>query len=76
MVRTRLSDGTASIMGTSGARQLFSTGNGGVVMRAITHIEQEVSMGKNTVTYRYYRHRRCRIKSTRQPCWNYRTRER
>jgi hypothetical protein len=31
-------------MGTSGARQLFSTGNGGVVMRAITHIEQ--SMGK------------------------------
>jgi DNA gyrase subunit A len=41
----------ASIMGTSGARQLFSTGNGGVVMRAITHIEQ-VSMGKNKASSR------------------------
>jgi DNA gyrase subunit A len=41
----------ASIMGTSGARQLFSTGNGGVVMRAITHIEQ-VSVGKNKASSR------------------------
>jgi DNA gyrase subunit A len=33
-------------MGTSGARQLFSTGNGGVVMRAITHIESKYPWGR------------------------------
>jgi DNA gyrase subunit A len=37
----------ASIMGTSGARQLYSTGNGGVVMRAVTHIEQ-IATGKKS----------------------------
>jgi DNA gyrase subunit A len=34
----------ASIMGTSGAKQLYSTGNGGIVLRAITEMEQ-VSRG-------------------------------
>jgi len=33
----------ASILGTAGARQLYSTGNGGVVMRATTEIEKIVS---------------------------------
>lgn len=30
----------ASILGTSGSKQLYTTGNGGVVMRAITEIEE------------------------------------
>ena len=34
----------ASIMGTSGAKQLYMTGNGGVVLRAVTEMEQ-VSRG-------------------------------
>jgi DNA gyrase subunit A len=32
----------ASIMGTAGAKQLYTTGNGGVVMRAVTQIENVV----------------------------------
>jgi DNA gyrase subunit A len=36
----------ANIMGTSGARQLYQTGNGGVMMRATTQVEKIV-VGKN-----------------------------
>lgn len=36
----------ATIMGTAGAKQLYQTGNGGVVMRAKTHIER-IEIGKN-----------------------------
>jgi DNA gyrase subunit A len=35
----------ASIMGTRGAKQLYKTSSGGIVMRAISHIEQ-ISSGK------------------------------
>jgi len=35
----------ARIMGTSGSKKLYSTGNGGVVVRAVTHVEQIVSKG-------------------------------
>ena len=37
----------ACIIGKSGARKLYTTGNGGVVMRAVMHLEQVVS-GKKT----------------------------
>jgi len=37
----------ASIMGLDGARKLYTTGNGGVMMRAVTHMEQ-VKTGKNS----------------------------
>lgn len=30
----------ASLMGTSGAKQLYTTGNGGIVLRAVTNLEQ------------------------------------
>mmetsp|Transcript_12608 Transcript_12608/g.17979 ORF Transcript_12608/g.17979 Transcript_12608/m.17979 type:complete len:863 (-) Transcript_12608:88-2676(-) len=33
----------ASILGTSDARKLYKTGNGGIVVRAITHVEQRSS---------------------------------
>jgi DNA gyrase subunit A len=36
----------AKIMGRDGAKQLYTTGNGGIVMRAITHIEQLTRRGK------------------------------
>lgn len=36
----------AKIMGRDGAKQLYTTGNGGVVMRAITQIEQLTRRGK------------------------------
>jgi DNA gyrase subunit A len=39
----------ASIMGTSGAKQLYSTGNGGIVMRAVTEMET-VTRGKAATT--------------------------
>lgn len=39
----------ATIMGTDGAKKLYSTGNGGIVMRAVTHIEQ-VKFGKGAMT--------------------------
>jgi len=39
----------ATIMGTDGAKKLYSTGNGGIVMRAVTHIEQ-VKFGKGSQT--------------------------
>jgi len=37
----------ASIMGTSGAKQLYTTGNGGIVLRAVTTIER-ISRGGGT----------------------------
>lgn len=37
----------ASIMGTSGAKKLYTTGNGGVIMRAVTEIEK-VARGKSS----------------------------
>lgn len=37
----------ACIIGTSGSRKLYTTGNGGVVMRAVMHLEQ-VASGKKT----------------------------
>lgn len=39
----------ASIMGTEGAQALYTTGNGGVIMRAIMHVEQ-VKYGKGSKT--------------------------
>ena len=33
----------ASIMGTKGAQQLYATGNGGIVMRAVSHVEKLVA---------------------------------
>lgn len=39
----------ACIIGKSGARSLYTTGNGGVVMRAVMHLEK-VSVGKKTST--------------------------
>jgi DNA gyrase subunit A len=39
---------SAAIMGTEGAKKLYRTGNGGVMMRAITHIE-EIKAGKGTM---------------------------
>jgi DNA gyrase subunit A len=39
----------ATIMGTDGARKLYSTGNGGIVLRAVTHIEQ-IKGGKGAMT--------------------------
>ena len=33
----------ASIMGTEGAHQLYATGNGGIVMRAVSHVEKLVA---------------------------------
>lgn len=36
----------ACIIGKSGARKLYTTGNGGVVMRAVMHLEQVASRGK------------------------------
>jgi len=38
----------AAIMGTEGAKKLYSTGNGGIMMRAITHVE-EIKAGKGTM---------------------------
>lgn len=35
----------ATIMGTEGAHKLFKTGNGGIIQRAVTHVEQ-VTTGK------------------------------
>jgi len=37
----------ATIIGKSGARKLFTTGNGGIVMRAVMHLEQ-VNKGKKS----------------------------
>lgn len=39
----------ATIMGTAGAKQLYLTGNGGVMMRATTHIER-IATGKSKQT--------------------------
>ena len=39
---------SAAIMGTEGAKKLYRTGNGGIMMRAITHIE-EIKAGKGTM---------------------------
>eukprot|EP00557_Chaetoceros_sp_GSL56_P013786 CAMPEP_0176483174 /NCGR_PEP_ID=MMETSP0200_2-20121128/3780_1 /TAXON_ID=947934 /ORGANISM="Chaetoceros sp., Strain GSL56" /LENGTH=905 /DNA_ID=CAMNT_0017879563 /DNA_START=100 /DNA_END=2814 /DNA_ORIENTATION=+ len=39
----------ATIMGTDGAKKLYSTGNGGIVLRAVTHIEQ-IKAGKGAMT--------------------------
>jgi DNA gyrase subunit A len=38
----------ATIIGKSGARKLFTTGNGGIVMRAVMHLEQ-VNKGKKSI---------------------------
>lgn len=40
----------ASIMGRSGAKQLYTTGNGGILMRAVTEIEQVKSTRTTTRT--------------------------
>lgn len=41
----------ATIMGTDGAKQLYTTGNGGISIRAVTHIEQIKSgKGKGSMT--------------------------
>jgi DNA gyrase subunit A len=37
----------ASIMGTQGAKKLYSTGNGGIVMRAVTNVESFSSSTSN-----------------------------
>ena len=40
----------ATIMGTSGAKQLYETGNGGIIMKANTQMERVVVGGKNKLT--------------------------
>ena len=42
----------ASIMGTRGAKQLYTTGNGGIIMRAITEIEKVARGGGSSITSR------------------------
>lgn len=39
----------ATIMGTDGAHKLYTTGNGGISLRAVTHIEQ-IKAGKGAMT--------------------------